>query len=178
MGRPSSDKKQRQLAVALPTDVRERLEAAANVAGHSLAEEVRQRVARTLHWDSFDPVTIELLEGLENLAALLRVDFGTEWYADPRAHQAFVTAVNQRLAAYSPPSTAQFEPPTVLSLVDPDDPPDTIGRMRERDDQRLSTYDHLIEIQNRKARHHDPAPQAEAKNPESVTTPARKGDER
>ena len=45
MGRPPLEKKQRQLAVALPDDVRKRLEAAAAKVlptGHSLAEEIRR----------------------------------------------------------------------------------------------------------------------------------------
>lgn len=152
MGRPPLEKKQRQLPVALPPDLRDQIEAVAKKAGHSIAEEIRKRIAKTMRWDALDPVTMELLEGLELITNLLKQDFGVEWYVNSRAHEAFVAAVNQRLAEYAPPTTVEGSAAVDLGLVGPTDPPATIGRLRERDDQRISGYMHLMEAQDRRAK--------------------------
>jgi hypothetical protein len=152
MGRPPLEKKLQQLAVSLPPDVRGRLQVAAEAAGHSLAEEVRRRIDKTIRWEGFDPVTMELLEGLEQITVLLRQDFDVEWYATSRAHEAFVTAVNQRLAGYAPPATVEGSSAVALGMVGPADPSETIGRMRERDDRRITYYEHLMGAQERAAK--------------------------
>jgi hypothetical protein len=150
MGRPPLEKKQQQLTVALPPEVRVHLDTAAKTGDRSIAEEVRRRLDKTIHSDRRDPITTELIEGLERIAALLRLDFGKEWYENTRAHEAFVTALNQRLAGYAPPPL-EGSAAVDLGLVGPTDPPETIGRMRERDDQRLSGYRYLHEAQQRRA---------------------------
>jgi hypothetical protein len=151
MGRPPLEKKQQQLTVALPPEVRIHLDAAAKAGDRSIAEEVRRRLDKTIQSDRRDPVTTELIEGLEHIAALLRLDFDREWYENARAHEAFVTALNQRLAGYAPPPL-EGSAAVDLGLVGPTDPPETIGRMRERDDQRLSGYRYLHETQERATR--------------------------
>jgi hypothetical protein len=151
MGRPRLENKQQQLTVALPPETRIHLTETARAEGRSIAEEVRQRLNKTIEWDKLDPVTVELIEGLERIATLLRTDFGAEWHDNPRAHEAFVTAVNQRLGAYAPPPeqlrTAASE------LFGPLDPPETVGRLRERDDWQRHQYGFLIAGQKQRVRH-------------------------
>jgi hypothetical protein len=147
MGRPPLEIKQQQLTFSLPPMIRSHLEKAAAAAGHSLAEEIRRRLSETVRWERVDPVIAELLAGLENIAALLRRDFGREWHASSRAHESFVTAVKQRLAAYEPPA-----PRPGGGASDLVEPPDTIGRLRERDDQGMHDYPQLKMAQKRKAR--------------------------
>jgi Arc-like DNA binding domain len=148
MGRPPLEKKQQQFTVALPPEVRSRLEAAAKAAGHSVAEEIRKRIDQTISREKLDPTTVELLRGIENLAARLREDFGVEWFLDTRIHHAFSVAVAERLMAYKP---ASVEPRAIkikktgmgfVELPEFDSPESLvlIGRMRERDDRRLTPY--------------------------------------
>jgi hypothetical protein len=111
-----------------------------------LSEEIRQRVERTFNEDDLDAVTRELRDGLVNIAALIRADFGTEWHSYPRAYEAFLAAVVQRLENYAPPPPPQISTPGVSGLgstLGPNDPPETIGRIRENDDRRTKTYPHL-----------------------------------
>jgi hypothetical protein len=140
MGRPPLEKKQQQFTVALPPEVRSRLEAAAKAAGHSVAEEIRRRIDQTISREKIDPATLELLRGIENLAARLREDFGVEWFLDSRIHHAFSVAVAERLAAYKPASVEPRIAATGLGFVESPESLDLIGRMRERDDRRFTPY--------------------------------------
>jgi hypothetical protein len=119
-----------QIAVRLDPPMIERLRNGA----HGLSDEIRDRLERTYKYDEVDPVTRELAEGLINIAALLRFDFGAEWHVSPQAYEAFAAAMRERLAGYEPPPGATLDaPPEILG---PGDPPAIIGRMRERDDRR------------------------------------------
>jgi hypothetical protein len=106
---------------------------------HGLSEEIRERLERTLKYDKVDPVTRELVEGLINMAALLRVDFRAEWHSWPGAYRAFAEAVAQRLSAYAPGPGMLVDPESAIQ----EDELETIGRMRERDDRRAHAYRHL-----------------------------------
>jgi hypothetical protein len=83
---------------------------------------------------------------LVRIAEQVRHDFGTEWHALPRAHEAFSAAIVQRLAAYPPPPSGA----AWSDLFGPNDPPETIGRMRELDDRRKHSYPQLEAAQKRK----------------------------
>ncbi len=146
MGRPPLEKKQRQLAVALPEETRSHLEKAAAASGQSIAEEIRRRIDTTIASEAIDPVTRELRDGLLNIAALLRSDFAADWHTSWWAHKAFVAAIIQRLAEYQPP---ERQSAAVNALFDP---PETIGRLRERDDRRTHDYPQLKAAQQRKGR--------------------------
>src|SRR5262249_5886160 len=150
MGRPPSPKKQKQLAVALPLETRNYLTLAANHSGHSVAEEIRRRIDQTIRWQS-DAPTLELLEGVVNLAAMLREDFGYEWHRSPIAHEAFVVAVNQRLAGYTPPPREGPAASSDLFALSKE-PPETIGRLRERDDWQRNRYPLLLEALERRGK--------------------------
>ncbi|SRR5258705_4121811 len=77
---------QRQISIAFPPDVRDRLEAAATAAGHSLAEEVRRRVESTL-WDDDSeaerPDVTELMDEVGAMACLSELVTGNRWTSDP-----------------------------------------------------------------------------------------------
>jgi hypothetical protein len=112
-----------------------------------LSDEIRDRLERTFKEDAIDAVTRELRDGLTNIAANLALDFGAQWHASPRAHEAFAAAIAQRVAAYAPPPRDGVG---ASDLFGPADPPETIGRLRERDDQRTHGYEHLGSAQKSK----------------------------
>ncbi len=135
-----------QIGVRLDSVVADRLRASE----HGLSDEIRQRLERTFKYDKVDPVTRELVEGLVNIAALLSVDFGAEWHAWPRAYEAFFSAVKQRIAAYAPPPGVMTGAGATMDILR-DEPAETIGRMRERDDQRAHPYKHLADAHKRRS---------------------------
>jgi hypothetical protein len=104
-----------------------------------LSDEIRERLERTFKYDEVDPVTRELVEGLINIAASLRVDFRGEWHSWPGAYEAFATAVAQRLSAYAPGPGMAIGPEAEIK----EDETKMIGRTRERDDRRAHDYPHL-----------------------------------
>jgi len=132
-------------AVVLSPEVRDKLKQSER----GLSEEIRERIERTFKYDEVDPVTRELVEGLINIAALLRIDFGAQWHRWPRAYEAFAAAAAQRLAGYALPQGIVAD--TTSEMVTENDLPETVGRMRERDDQRARVYQHLVAAQKRKA---------------------------
>jgi hypothetical protein len=153
MGRPPLEKKQQQLTVALPPEIRSLLEDAAVASNRSLAEEIRQRIDQTITVENYDPVTREMISGLLSISERLREDFGTDWHSDPRTHKAFMEAVAQRLAAYAPPPSKPNAATADIGLIRPTDSPETIGRMRENDDRRDGLYEHLNAALERRGKH-------------------------
>jgi hypothetical protein len=113
-----------------------------------VSDEIRDRLQRTFQEDSVDPVTRELRDGLVNVAKMLRLDFGEEWYSSPPAYEAFTAAVVQRLARYKPtqPSAPPSEAP---DRIRPDylQEPTIIGKLRETDDVLAHSYRHLAAVQ-------------------------------
>jgi hypothetical protein len=134
-----------QIGVRLDPAVADRLRGGPR----GLSDEIRERLERTFKYDDVDPVTRELVEGLINIAALLRVDYRAEWHTWPRAYEAFSAAVAQRLVGYAPPPGVMTD--AASEMLGANDSPDTVGRMRERDDQRTHAYQHLTAAQVRKA---------------------------
>jgi hypothetical protein len=116
-----------------------------------VSEEIRTRLLRTFAEDDLDAVTRELCVGLINLAAKLKADFGIEWHARPRAHQAFAAGVAQWIADYAPPPREGPPAASDLFYFGPDDEPETVGRMRTRDVQREHNFPHLKSSKERRA---------------------------
>jgi hypothetical protein len=127
MGRPPLEKKQRQLAVALPAEIRDRLQMAADTAGHSLAEEIRRRIERTLREDALGPDLRELLADVAWLAYEIdrQVGISSSWCALPKANDALAEALRARLQMLKPKRIGTV--PGASDLMGPDDPP-TLGR--------------------------------------------------
>jgi hypothetical protein len=141
MTRSEKREKRKQVAVALSQEQRWLLERASQRSGRSVAQEIRERLDRAIELDAkdaaIDPVTKELCDALQRIADRLFQDFGSPWHTSLRAHQAFAAAVSQRIAGYIPldgaRSAAASESSAVVGL---DEPPETIGRLRETDDRR------------------------------------------
>jgi hypothetical protein len=135
-----------QIGVRLDPAVIDRLRASE----HGLSDEIRERLERTFKYDQVDPITRELVEGIINIAALLRLDFETEWHAWPPPFEAFMEAIKQRAAEYAPPLDIPGDPGAAIEMLR-EESPETIGRMRERDDRRAHAYKHLAEAQKRRS---------------------------
>jgi hypothetical protein len=139
MGRPPLKKKQRQLAVALPPDLRSQLEAAALAADHSLAEEIRARLVSSFDREAVDKPTQELAADVVALAEQISRQKGFGWHWNENAHETLVAAVNALLADLKPKRSAG--PPVALpsDLMWGDDDPATLGRSIARHYQQYKT---------------------------------------
>jgi hypothetical protein len=76
---------QKQVSVALPADVRDRLEAAATTAGHSIAEEIRRRLERGFEDDDVAAERTDitrLMEQIGAMACLAELVTGNRWSTD------------------------------------------------------------------------------------------------
>lgn len=89
---------QKQIGVALPDEVRARVEAAATKAGHSIAEEIRQRLERTFRDDAIDPKTRQLMLAILLLADFVEFQTGHNWFSHPAATSIMKLAIDARLA--------------------------------------------------------------------------------
>jgi hypothetical protein len=81
-----------------PEDVRAQVEAAANNAGHSIAEEIRRRLERTFRHDAIDPKTCELTDAVALLAHLVKLQTGHTWFDHQAAASVLKHAIDTRLA--------------------------------------------------------------------------------
>lgn len=133
--------------VRLDAKILERLSAG----DRGVSDQIRERLERTFAEDDLDATTRELREFIASIASVLRADFGCEWHEYPRVHQAFSAAVAQRIAAYKPPARELPVAASDLLYFGPDDAPETIGRMRERDDRRAHAYPKLEAAEKRTA---------------------------
>ena len=88
---------QKQIGVALADAVRARVEAAANKAGHSIAEEIRQRLERTFVDDDVDPETQRMMNAIRFLAVLIKIQTGQNWYSNPAATSVMRHAIDALL---------------------------------------------------------------------------------
>jgi hypothetical protein len=126
MGRPPLEKKQRQLAVALPPELRTQLETAARAADHSLAEEIRARLVSSFDQEVVDRPTRELAADVVGLAEQISSQKGFAWHSHEKAHETLVAAIVALLADRKPKRTAKIALPS--DLMWGDDDPATLGR--------------------------------------------------
>jgi plasmid stability protein len=148
MGRPPMEKKQRQLAVALPADVRSDLEKAAAAAGHSIAEEIRKRINITLENEKIDPATQELATDIMQLAEWISREKRFSWHSHPKAHEAFVEAIKEWLAELKPKRNDPVALPS--DLMWGNDDPSTLGRSIARHYRRFKTEMEKSDLEIRK----------------------------
>jgi hypothetical protein len=132
----------RQINVSFPDDVRKRLAGAAEAAGHSIAEEIRTRVARTFAEEQMDPRMRELLALIVKLDESLQSDFGFAWHAETGVHHAFAAGVAQLLADLAPVHTEAAVSATLGIGVYGEDGA-AAGRTHARLIQRGHSYPHL-----------------------------------
>jgi len=112
----------KQMKVALPDDLRARLDAASKKSGRSVAEEIRARVEASFARDVVvDKPTRDFLEGLALLPAEIELETGAAWHKHPGSHEAFVQAILSRLIRYKPKGSTAFgdRPHATVSTDDP-----------------------------------------------------------
>lgn len=137
MGRPPLENKQRQLAVALPPDIRSELEKAAAAAGHSIAEEIRKRIALTFENERVDAATRELAADIIRLADDVRHQKGVGWHENDKARDTLIEAIKEWITGLGTRKPRPLRPtksrvPGVSDLFWGDDDPATLGRSLAR----------------------------------------------
>jgi hypothetical protein len=102
--------KQKQLKVGLSEAARARLEAAASEAGHSVAEEIRQRLELSLREDTIRVDVLRLEAEIESLITLTEMQCGRHWNEHPPTARVLQLAINARLARYGARDGLRFAP--------------------------------------------------------------------
>jgi hypothetical protein len=126
-GRPATGR-QKQLAVSVSDHQRAALEAASAKAGVSVAEEIRQRLNRTLYEDeTFDEPTRELAEDIRRLAHEITAQAGS--ITLPRVLEALAEAIKTWMELTQTEKKDEHGLYGVASwdVLGPNDPP-TLGR--------------------------------------------------
>ena len=98
--------------------------------GRGLSEEIRERLERTLEWDTYDEPTRDLASAIMRLAAEVEEETGQAWHGHSGAHLALRQAILSRLARVKPkegPITFGDRP----HQSGPGDDPQTIGQWAE-----------------------------------------------
>jgi hypothetical protein len=99
----------KQFKVALPDDLRSRLEKAAERSGRSIADEIRKRVEKSFDTDAAEGPTEALAAAVPELATLVRSDTGSDWHTDPASHCIFGNALAARLQRLRPDGDQKFD---------------------------------------------------------------------
>lgn len=102
--------KQKQLNVGLSDMTRNRLEIAAAEAGHSVAEEVRQRLEKSLHEDTMRVDVLQLEAEIRELVGLVEMQCGHRWNEHPATAEVLRLAIDARLARYGAGKGLTFSP--------------------------------------------------------------------
>lgn len=134
----------KHLKIGLDDNLREHVERAADAAGRSLGEEIRNRLAGTLAYDekAADKEQLyKLLGEIEQLADMVRYHCGTEWHADPIANRTFAAAVTHLIFSYdkSPESPWKDAGALIAALMKPET--DAGGRVIAKEFRRRTEDD-------------------------------------
>jgi hypothetical protein len=97
-----------RLKIALPDDLRARLDAASAKSGQSVAEEIRSRVEETFAREAADKPSADFLEGVALLPAEIERETGANWHGHAGAHEALVQAIISRLETLKPLGSTAF----------------------------------------------------------------------
>jgi hypothetical protein len=117
-------------SVVLPPWVHERLKSSER----GVSEELRDRVQRTLADEGLDERTRLLRDAVVYLAECLGEEMGAAWHSSPRVHQELVAGIMRHLERQRPAAEPVGQPePQTKEIFDLEEPPGTIGRLRERD---------------------------------------------
>jgi hypothetical protein len=87
-------------AVVLSPEVRDQLKESER----GLSEEIRERIERTLEWDTHDEPTRELAADIMGIAHELNRQTGVAWHTNSVAHDALAAAVQLLLENTKPPA--------------------------------------------------------------------------
>jgi hypothetical protein len=120
----------KQMKVALPDDLRARLDAASEKSGRSVAEEIRARVEASFTRDAVvDKSTRDFLEGLALLPAEIELETGAAWHKHAGSYEAFVQAILSRLIRYKPKGSTVFGDRPHATVINDD--PNQLGLLIE-----------------------------------------------
>jgi hypothetical protein len=110
-----------RLKIALPDDLRARLDAASARSGQSIAEEIRSRVEASFARDAADKPTRDFLEGLALMPAEIARELNAAWHEHAGAHEALRQAILSRLKVLRPEGQTAFgdRPHATTSEDDP-----------------------------------------------------------
>jgi hypothetical protein len=97
-----------RLKIALPDELRARLDAASAKSGQSVAEEIRSRVEASFAREVGDAATRDFVEGAALMAAEIEREFGAAWHKHAGAHEMFTLTILARLKALKPQGSSEF----------------------------------------------------------------------
>jgi hypothetical protein len=143
----------KQMKVALPDDLRARLDAAGEKSGRSVAEEIRARIEASFARDAVvDKATRDFFEDLALLPAEIELETGAAWHKHAGSHAAFEQAILSRLARFKPGGPATFgpRPRATIATNDPNKLGVLIeGRLQQMPDFSSSPTRRLMEEEHR-----------------------------
>jgi hypothetical protein len=114
----------RQMGVALPADLRQKLEAASEAADHSIAEEIRVRLERSFEGDQQTRI---MADAVALIAAEVEKETGAVWHKHAGSWEMFAEALVTRLDLFKKPSgTTKFGDRPHQSV--PENDPKFLGR--------------------------------------------------
>jgi hypothetical protein len=134
-----------RLKIALPDELRARLDAASAKSGQSVAEEIRNRVEASFAREAADQPTADFLEGMGRAAAEIEREVGAAWRKNAFAHEVLKQVILLRLELLKP------EAPSILgdrphATIDDDDP----SRLASMIEFRLRRDPHFTTSETRK----------------------------
>ena len=97
-----------RLKIALPDELRARLDAASVKSGQSVAEEIRSRVEASFAREVADATTRDFLEGVALMPAEIEREFGAAWDRHAGAHEMFTQTILARLKLLKPKGSSEF----------------------------------------------------------------------
>ena len=138
-----------RLKIALPDELRARLDAASKKSGKSVAEEIRARVEASFTRDAVvDKPTRDFLEGLALMPAEIARELNAAWHEHAGAHEKLTQTILSRLEVLKPEGSTVFGPRPHATV--PDDNLDKLGaiielRLRRQPDFTNSATRRLME---------------------------------
>jgi hypothetical protein len=114
-----------RLKIALPEELRARLDAASKKSGESVAEEIRRRVDASFAQEAIDKPTRDFLDGLALMPAEVELETAAAWHKHVGAYGVFREAILRRLARLKPEGTIAFGKRPHQAI--PGDDPEGIG---------------------------------------------------
>jgi hypothetical protein len=110
-----------RLKIALPDDLRARLDAASAKSGQSVASEIRHRIEASFAREAADRPTRDLIEGVARMAAEIERETGSTWHEHAGAFETLEWAIKFRLRELKPKGSTAFgeRPHATLPYDDP-----------------------------------------------------------
>ena len=112
-----------RLKIALPDELRARLDAASAKSGQSVAEEIRSRVEASFAREAADKPSADFLADLALMPAEIELETGAAWHVHAGSHATFTRAILSRLLRFKPKGSMTFgpRPHATVSNDDPND---------------------------------------------------------